>query len=84
MGRCGRWLRRGVRPLRVTGLALFAVTAVKLIAIDLDGFDEVYRALAFLVVGLLLTAASYLYHRFGHRLAATPSESAATPSAPVS
>jgi uncharacterized membrane protein len=56
--------RRSVRWLRLAGLGLFGITAAKLVAVDLADVDPVYRALSFLVLGLLLTASSYLYHRF--------------------
>jgi uncharacterized membrane protein len=50
---------RAVRWLRLAGLGLLGVAAGKLVLVDL-----VYRALSFLALGLVLTAASYAYHRF--------------------
>lgn len=57
----GFWQR--VRPLRLAALALFGVTALKLIVVDMGGVQQIYRILGFVVVGVLMIAASYLYHR---------------------
>ena len=57
----GFWKR--VRPVRLTALALFGLTAVKLVIVDLTFLETGYRILSFLVVGLLMIGASYLYHR---------------------
>ena len=54
---------RRVRPARLAALGLFGVTALKLVFVDLAGVQEVFRIISFIVLGLLLIAASYLYHR---------------------
>ncbi len=54
---------KGVRLARLSALALFGVTALKLVFLDLAGVEEVYRIISFVVLGLLIIAASYLYHR---------------------
>jgi uncharacterized membrane protein len=56
-----RWVRWG-------GLALFGVAALKLMLVDLSFLKDVYRIVAFLVLGMLMLAASYLYHRLEKRL----------------
>jgi uncharacterized membrane protein len=58
---------RAVRWLRLSGLGLLGAAAAKLVLLDLASVDAVYRALSFLVLGVLLTAASYAYHRHGDR-----------------
>ena len=57
----GFWRR--VRPLRLSALGLFGVTALKLVLVDIAGVKQVYRILSFFVVGLLMIAGAYLYHR---------------------
>ena len=57
----GFWRR--VRPLRLSSLGLFGLTALKLVIIDMAKVEEVYRIVSFLVLGILMIGASYLYHR---------------------
>ncbi|MCP4453972.1 MAG: DUF2339 domain-containing protein, partial [Planctomycetes bacterium] len=52
-----------VRVARLSALALFGATALKLVFVDLSGVEEIYRIISFVVLGLLIIAASYLYHR---------------------
>ncbi len=62
----GFWKR--VRPLRVAALALFGVTAVKLVLIDMAGLEQLYRIISFFVIGGLMIAAAYLYNKLEKRL----------------
>jgi uncharacterized membrane protein len=57
----GFWRR--VMPLRLAALALFGLTAVKLLVIDMANVRQIYRIISFFVMGLLMIAASYLYHK---------------------
>lgn len=60
-----------VRPVwwaRVTGLALFGLTACKVVVIDLSQLEDLPRIAAFLGIGVLMIGASYLYHRLERRL----------------
>ncbi len=52
-----------VRVARLSALGLFGLTALKLVFVDLAGVQEIYRIISFVVLGLLIIAASYLYHR---------------------
>jgi uncharacterized membrane protein len=63
----GFWRRW--RALRLGGLALFGVAALKIVLVDLTHLKDVYRIVSFLVLGLLMLGASYLYHRLEKRLA---------------
>ena len=63
------FLRRW-RALRLGGLALFGLSALKLAMVDLTYLKDIYRIISFLVLGLLMLAASYLYHRLEKRLVA--------------
>ncbi len=57
------------RPLFYTAYALFAVTAGKVVLVDLAQLQTLYRILSFLVLGILLMAGAYLNIRFRGRLA---------------
>ena len=62
----GFWRRN--RALRFCGLALFGITALKLVIIDIAHVHQIYRIVSFLALGVLMIAASYLYHRIEKRL----------------
>ncbi len=57
-----------IRGWRLGGLVLFGVTCLKLVLIDLARLEQLHRILSFMAMGLLLMAASYLYHRLEKRL----------------
>ena len=59
---------RNVAMLRRAAIGLFAATVLKVFIRDMANVETPYRILSFLVVGLLLVAASYLYHRFSSRI----------------
>jgi len=52
------------RILRKTGIAMFAVTAGKLLLIDFNALETPVRVAASVGIGLLMIFASYLYQRF--------------------
>lgn len=58
----GLWKR--IAPTRYVGIALLAVTILKLFLYDLARIDSVYRIGALIVVALIALAASFLYQRF--------------------
>ena len=62
----GFW--QNVRLMRFSALALFGATALKLVLVDMAKVEEVYRIVSFFVLGILMIAASYLYHRVEKRL----------------
>ena len=64
----GFWRR--LRVLRLAGLGLFALAAGKLVLVDLTGVQDIFRIVSFVALGLLMVAASYLYHRLERRLLA--------------
>ena len=55
------------RRLRLAGLGLLGAVAIKLLLIDLAGAPQGYRVLSFLIVGALMIAVSYAYHRLERR-----------------
>ena len=56
-------MRRHYRPIRYFAIALFAVTLLKVFVVDLDTLAGLDRIIAFLVVGVVLLFASFLYQR---------------------
>jgi len=54
-------LRINLRPLRLAGLALFAVAGGKVVFADLAGLDIVWRLLAFGVLGAAMLLAAFTY-----------------------
>ncbi|MFH0911689.1 MAG: DUF3999 family protein [Planctomycetota bacterium] len=63
-------LRR--KEWRLAALALFALAALKLVALDMRQVKDLYRVLTFLVLGLLMFAAAYLYHRLEKWMTSPP------------
>jgi hypothetical protein len=57
---------RNVPALRYASLALFTVVAGKVFLGDLARLDAFYRIIAFLCLGVLVLAASFVYLRFRH------------------
>jgi hypothetical protein len=53
--------------LRVGAIALFSVTVLKVLIVDLAGLDALYRILSVLVLGSALLVASFLYARSRRR-----------------
>jgi uncharacterized membrane protein len=63
----GVWRRRKV--YRVSAISLLIVTVLKVLAYDTAEVSTPYRILSCLVLGAILVAVSFLYYRFGERLA---------------
>ena len=57
----GAGLRLDLRPLRLTGLALFAAAGVKVVFSDLADLDIVWRLLAFGLLGGAMLSAAFAY-----------------------
>ncbi len=51
-------------PLRYAGLALFLVVVLKVFMSDLSRLDQLYRIVAFLVLGLVVLGGAVIYVRF--------------------
>lgn len=58
------------RGLRFMALGLFGLTALKLALVDIAHVEQIYRIISFVVLGILMIFASYLYHRIEKTLAA--------------
>ena len=57
-------IRKRIAATRYAGLALLAVTVVKLFFHDLSQLDQLYRIGAFIAVAVIAILASFLYQRF--------------------
>jgi|SRR5579872_2944220 len=55
--------RYQIRAVRVVGLALFGLTLVKVLTIDISQLQQIYRILALLVLGLVLLRVAWTYQR---------------------
>ncbi|MBN1258018.1 MAG: DUF2339 domain-containing protein [Planctomycetes bacterium] len=69
----GFW--RNLAALRHVGLVLLGVAALKLLFVDMSKVKDILRVISFVVVGVLMIATSYLYHKFGKILIATVEKS---------
>jgi uncharacterized membrane protein len=58
----------GERSFRLTGLALFLFCIAKVFVYDFREFDTASRILSFILLGLMLLGASWVYARFRDRL----------------
>lgn len=56
-------VQRKIKALRWQGLALFGIVVAKVFFHDLSFLQQFYRVLSFVVLGLALLIASFLYHR---------------------
>ncbi len=54
-------IRRNKTSVRYTGLALFALVVWKIFFIDLNQLGQLYRIIAFIVLGIIVLSASLLY-----------------------
>ena len=55
---------RDLAAARYLAMTVFAVTLAKVFLFDMRGVNAVYRILSFLALGVLMVAASFLYHRY--------------------
>ncbi|MEI8020147.1 MAG: DUF2339 domain-containing protein [Schlesneria sp.] len=68
----GIW--RNVRPLRYAGLSLFAVVIWKVFFSDLAQLDSFYRIIAFIVLGVMVLAGSFIYLKYRETFAVQSTE----------
>ena len=57
---------RRVAVIRWAALVIFAVTIVKAMLVDIAGLEQLYRIIVFFVLGILLLAVAWGYHRAFH------------------
>ncbi|MEW6714352.1 MAG: DUF2339 domain-containing protein [Nitrospirota bacterium] len=54
--------------IRMASLGLFLVTLVKVFLFDMSKIHTPYRILSFIILGIVMIGASYLYHRYKDRI----------------
>lgn len=59
-----RGIWRNIKVLRYIGLMLFAIVAWKVFFVDLSQLDQLYRIVAFLILGVLLLFGSFIYLKY--------------------
>lgn len=59
-----RGIRKDVRPVRYLGLVLFAIVAWKVFFVDLERLDQLYRIVAFILLGILVLCGSFVYLKY--------------------
>ncbi len=57
-------ITRGISSLRMVGLGLFALVAWKVFFIDLARLEQIYRIVAFIVLGMLALGGAFFYMRY--------------------
>lgn len=67
-----RGIVKHIRSLRYLGLALFAVVTWKVFFVDLNQLDQFYRIVAFICLGILVLAGSFVYLKFRDSFAVPP------------
>lgn len=59
-----RGIVKNIVSLRYLGLALFAIVSAKVFFFDLESLDQFYRIIAFVLLGVLLLAGSFVYLKY--------------------
>jgi uncharacterized membrane protein len=67
-------IKRDLRLARLTGLALFGVVAWKVFFFDLARLAQLYRILAFIVLGVLTLAGAFAYIKYRQAFAVSSEE----------
>jgi uncharacterized membrane protein len=62
------------RELRYLGLGLIAVVTWKIFFNDLARLDQLYRIIAFILLGVLILSGSFVYLKFRHVFATEPTK----------
>lgn len=72
-------IARNVGPLRWTGLGLFAIVSGKVFLHDLASLDTFWRIVAFLILGVVLIAGSFVYLKFREKFIVATGGDTTTP-----
>lgn len=57
-------LRKSSKSLRYAGLLLFSIDALKIFFVDLEKLSQLYRIVAFIILGIVMIAGAFIYIRF--------------------
>lgn len=64
-----RGIAKDNSSVRYAGLTLFAIVSIKVFFVDLKNLDPIYRIIAFVILGMMLLAGSFLYLKHRERFA---------------
>ncbi len=70
----GAGIWKDVRAIRYAGLVLFAVVAGKVLLSDLERLDQLYRIVAFIILGMLVLSGAFVYLKYRPALTAAETE----------
>jgi len=65
---------RRIAAIRWAALALFAVTIIKAMLVDIAQLQQLYRIIVFFVLGVLLLLVAWAYHKAFHSQQPSSSE----------
>ena len=65
-------IKHNVRSIRYVGLVLFSIVAVKVFFVDMERLDQMYRIVAFILLGILVISGSFLYLKYRQIFVVTP------------
>jgi uncharacterized membrane protein len=57
-------IRKGIQALRFVGLGLFSVVVWKVFFWDLAELEQLYRIIAFIILGMLILCGSFVYLKY--------------------
>ena len=69
-------IQKNLKITRYLGLTLFVVVAWKVFFVDLATLDQIYRIVAFIVLGIMVLGGSFAYLKFQDQFAIEEDESA--------
>jgi len=64
LGLIGTGIWKDARAMRYVGLALFAVVSWKILFLDLSRLEQLYRIIAFILLGILVLSGSFVYLKY--------------------
>jgi len=70
-----RGIAKNVATVRYLGLGLFTIVSAKVFFVDLATLDQFYRIVAFIVLGILLVAGSFVYLKYRDTFTIAPASS---------
>lgn len=62
---------KNIHNIRMISIGLFAITIIKVFFVDMKDVSTPFRIISFIVLGLVLIGASYLYYRYRDRILPT-------------
>lgn len=64
LGMVLKGITKNVKTVRLIGLAMFTIVAFKVFFVDLKHLDQIYRIVAFILLGIVVLCGSFLYLKY--------------------